>query len=50
VNDREFVERCLRETRAHILPRAAEVSADMCRELSDLVRSREEGLTRLQAD
>jgi (p)ppGpp synthase/HD superfamily hydrolase len=49
VNDRAFVERCLRETRAHILPHAASVSADMSRELSDLVRSREEGLVRLQA-
>jgi len=49
VNDRAFVERCLRETRQHILPHAAAVSADMHRELSDLVRSREEGLARLQA-
>jgi GTP pyrophosphokinase len=41
VHDIEFVERYLRETRAYILPHACEVSADMFRELSDLVENRE---------
>ncbi len=44
VNDREFVERYLRETRTYILPHAAEISADMHRELSDLVANRERAL------
>jgi GTP pyrophosphokinase len=41
VHDVEFVERYLRETREYILPHAHEVSADMFRELSDLVENRE---------
>jgi (p)ppGpp synthase/HD superfamily hydrolase len=48
VTDQVFVERTLVETRAYILPHAAAVSADMKRELSDLLQSREEGLARLQ--
>jgi (p)ppGpp synthase/HD superfamily hydrolase len=44
VNDREFVERYLRETREHILPHAAAISCDMHRELSDLVANRERAL------
>ncbi len=46
VNEQEFVERYLRETRSHILPYAAAVSRDMHRELSDLVANREWALTR----
>ena len=49
VNDRAFVERYLHETRAHILPYAAAVSADMHRELSDLVADREQALKRWPA-
>jgi (p)ppGpp synthase/HD superfamily hydrolase len=49
VNELEFVDRILRETRTHILPYSESVSADMHRELTDLVRSREEGLARVQA-
>ena len=49
VNEREFVDRSVRETYAHILPYSAGVSADMHRELCDLVRNREEGLARLRA-
>jgi GTP pyrophosphokinase len=41
VHDVAFVERYLRETRECILPHAREVSADMFRELSDLVENRE---------
>jgi GTP pyrophosphokinase len=48
VNDRAFVERYLRETRAFILPYAASVSGDMHRELSDLVEDREQSLRRWQ--
>jgi len=48
VNDREFVERYLRETRAHILPYAVAVSGDMYRELSDLTANRERALARWQ--
>lgn len=44
VNDRAFVERYLQETRTYILPHAAAVNADMSRELSDLVASRESAL------
>lgn len=48
VNDRAFVERYLRETRAHILPYSAAISEDMHRELSDLVEDREQALRRWQ--
>ena len=41
VHDVTFVKRYLRETRACVLPYAAEVNADMFRELSDLVENRE---------
>ncbi len=44
VNDREFVERYIRETRAYVLPHAAAVNPDMHRELSHLVDSREQAL------
>ena len=40
VHDPAFVRRYVEETRACILPYAAEVNADMFRELSDLVASR----------
>jgi (p)ppGpp synthase/HD superfamily hydrolase len=41
VNDLAFVKRYLRETRDCILPHAEQVDANMFRELSDLVASRE---------
>ena len=41
VNEIEFVERTLRDTRTYILPHAEEINANMFRELSDLVDSRE---------
>lgn len=41
VHDVAFVERYLRETRDYILPHAREVSADMHRELSDLIENRQ---------
>jgi len=44
VTDRAFVERYLTETRTFILPHAMAINADMHRELSDLVASRERGL------
>lgn len=44
VNDRQFVERYIRETRMYVLPHAAAVNADMHRELSHLVDSREQAL------
>jgi len=47
-DDRVFVERYIDETRAHILPYAEAISADMHRELRDLVESREHALRRLQ--
>ena len=47
VNDPAFVERYIQETRVHILPHAASISADMHRELSDLVDNREQALRRL---
>jgi GTP pyrophosphokinase len=50
VNDRAFVERYLKETRAYILPHAPAVNADMARELADLVSSREQGLKRWQGE
>jgi len=40
VNDPEFVRRYVEETKAHILPEAKAVNADMFKELSDLVGSR----------
>jgi GTP pyrophosphokinase len=44
VHDPAFVKRYLRETRACILPHAAQVNPDMFRELSDLVENREQAL------
>ena len=44
VHDRAFVKKYLEETRAHILPYAERVNADMFRELSDLVANRAAGL------
>jgi GTP pyrophosphokinase len=41
VHDRVFVERYLEETRRYILPHAEGVNADMFRELSDLIISRQ---------
>jgi GTP pyrophosphokinase len=49
VNDRAFVERYLQETRTYILPHAAAVNADMHRELSDLIVSRESALRSRQS-
>jgi (p)ppGpp synthase/HD superfamily hydrolase len=49
VNDREFIARYLLETRAHILPYAEAVNADMRRELTDLVENREAALRRWQS-
>jgi GTP pyrophosphokinase len=49
VNDLEFVERYLIETRTHILPHAAAVNEDMHRELRDLVENREGSLLRWRA-
>lgn len=43
VNDPEFVNRYVEETRTWILPYARQVNADMFRELSDLVESRGAG-------
>lgn len=45
VHDAAFVKRYLRETRACILPYAEAVNADMFRELSDLVESRQRSLS-----
>jgi GTP pyrophosphokinase len=44
VHDAAFVRRYVDETRAFVLPYAAGVNADMFRELSDLVASREQSL------
>jgi len=44
VHDQAFVRKYLDETRAHILPYARDVNANMFRELSDLVSSRESWL------
>ena len=44
VNDVAFVRRYLEETKTYILPYAEQVNADMFRELSDLVSSREHWL------
>jgi len=44
VHDQAFVRKYLDETRAHILPYAKDVNANMFRELSDLVSSRESWL------
>ncbi|MCX6550248.1 MAG: hypothetical protein NTY02_04425 [Acidobacteria bacterium] len=49
VNDRAFITRYLAETREHILPFSAVVSADMHRELSDLVDSRASQLVQFRA-
>jgi GTP pyrophosphokinase len=50
VHDVAFVKKYLDETRAFVLPHAAQVNADMFRELSDLVRSREQMLALMSAD
>lgn len=50
VHDAAFVRRYLDETQRWILPHAAEVNADMCRELTDLVASRERLLPTLRVD
>jgi (p)ppGpp synthase/HD superfamily hydrolase len=44
VHEENFVRRYLAETREHILPYAARINADMCRELTDLVIDREQML------
>ncbi len=49
VHDVAFVKRYLRETRSCILPYAAAVSADMFRELSDLVENRSQLLSLIVA-
>jgi (p)ppGpp synthase/HD superfamily hydrolase len=49
VHDMPFVRRYLEETRACILPYAQSVNADMHRELSDLVASREQLMTLLES-
>ena len=41
VHDPAFVRRYLQETRDYVLPHAGEINANMCRELSDLIESRE---------
>jgi GTP pyrophosphokinase len=50
VHDMAFVKRYAQETRDCILPYAAAVNADMFRELSDLVASRERLLTLMNPD
>jgi GTP pyrophosphokinase len=45
VHDAGFVRRYVDETRRYVLPYANPVNADMFRELSDLVASREQSLT-----
>ena len=50
VHDVAFVKRYLRETRACILPYAAQVNPDMFRELSDLVENREQLLPLIRPD
>jgi (p)ppGpp synthase/HD superfamily hydrolase len=50
VHDVAFVKRYVEETRAFILPHAAQVNADMFRELSDLLESRERLLPRASCD
>jgi GTP pyrophosphokinase len=45
VHDVAFVTKYLHETRTCILPHAEQVNADMFKELSDLVESREAALT-----
>ena len=44
MNDVAFVKKYLQETKTSILPYAEKVNADMFRELSDLVASREHWL------
>jgi GTP pyrophosphokinase len=44
VHDAAFVRRYVDETRAYVLPYAAAVNANMFRELSDLIASRERAL------
>ncbi len=44
VHEEAFVRRYLAETREHILPHAEQINADMFRELSDLVKDREQRL------
>jgi GTP pyrophosphokinase len=49
VHDTAFVRRYLQETKAHILPYAEAVNANMFRELSDLVSNRESWLNLVAA-
>jgi GTP pyrophosphokinase len=44
VHEQTFVRRFIDETKTYILPYAKEINADMYREMSDLVRDREEKL------
>ena len=50
VHDVAFVKKYLRETKACILPHAAQVNPDMFRELSDLVENRERFLPLIRPD
>ena len=50
VHDVGFVKRYLRETRECILPYASDVNPDMFRELSDLVKNREQMLRLMRPD
>ena len=50
VHDVAFVKRYLSETKAYVLPHAAQVNPDMFRELSHLVENRELGLTSIQRE
>jgi GTP pyrophosphokinase len=46
VHDVEFVKRYLTETESFVLPHAAQVNADMFRELADLIENRRQWLAR----
>src|SRR5262249_15825300 len=53
VHDTSFVRKYLDETRTHVLPHVERINADMFRELSDLLSSRERGYAdrvRVRAD
>ena len=50
VHDPAFVKRYLDETRTYVLPYAQQVNADMFRELSDLIQSREQFLLILRTE
>jgi (p)ppGpp synthase/HD superfamily hydrolase len=49
VHDAAFVRKYLEETRAYVMPHAEQVNANMFRELSDLVESRERWLPRVSS-